>query len=96
MRFFTGSKIDAQGRIAISGLIDPLTEVVCYVTEENFDLLFVLPYSDDIDIPSNYTHKLDDKGRFIIPSAFRKNAVFGYITTDISETGGIAIKLIRK
>ena len=97
MKFYTGNFIDSQGRFNLSGYIKPQTEVVCYITEEDFDLVHIVPYDGKNAEVKDSRHRVDGKGRFILPSAFRrKDAFFGYIAKDPTVDGGVVVKLLRK
>lgn len=93
MRFYCGSAFDSQGRLNISSYSDLAGRtVMLYTTEEDFDLIYAVPYYDQPNVPKRACRKVDYKGRITIPASLRRDADYAYISNDTQS--GIAIKLV--
>ena len=93
MRFYSGGALDKQGRLNLSGYIDLAgRSVMIYTTEEDFSLLYVLPYDGQVNVPKCAIHKVDKKGRIIVPSSLRRGAKYAYISNDVKA--GVVVKLV--
>ncbi len=84
MKFYHAVKPDAQWRICLGGYAAPSSAYVMYTTDDD-DCIHLDPYGGE-NLPKMAIHKVDDKGRIIIPKGFREDGIDKYFIA-MSDTG---------
>ena len=93
LRYYYGSKIDAQGRIHLGIYAADMKKVVFSIEEGREDYVFVEAYDPNIGLPPNCARSVDSKNRVCMP----KWLINGYNRVLIGKDGDqLILRLIKE
>lgn len=93
MKYYYGSNIDAQGRIALGTVGSQYSQVVFYIEDECEDIVYLEAYKPESGLPANCARKIDSKYRVCLPKWLQKDynrVLIGY------REDSIVLKMIKQ